>query len=593
MTRYGNWSFDHEFMFMIKKCFFSLALSILSGLILFSCRKELINDNKPPIAHAGRDTIILSPQDSVTLDGSASNDPGGSLREYLWSKVSGSSSFSIIHPQSVQTLVKNLTTGVYRFELQVTDNMGLSAKDTLTVTVDAASTNNHQPTADAGPDQNISLPADTIILDGRRSSDIDNNITGYAWAKISGPISIHIVNANTVQTTVTSLVEGVCHFELKVTDAGGLTARDTVQVVVSSSVVTVSCDTNRPVIHARLVPVGFLSEGRIGLVSAAASNKILFGGGMVTGAYSSRVDIYNTTTKSWSTAELTKPERQGMVVATVANKILFAGGGDNDNGGTTTRVDVYDASNNTWSTAELSKGREYLAAATLGNKVFFAGGTSWETDASGYSTWVTSNVVDIYDNSTNTWTTDNLSESRSDLSATAAGNKIYFAGGYKGPFTTNLSKTIDVYDGTTSSWSTSQLWEAKASHADITIGNKIFWAGGVFNNNGLGLYPSNHVEIRDIITGVTSFACFIPKIMFKAVVKENNIVFFSGNLGNGHLSGNEFDMYNLTTNKWSTLVLNTEIYDATVISVNNTIYVAGGRNQAWGPYFKEVWKLEY
>ena len=36
-----------------------------------------------------------------------------------------------------------------------------------------------------------------------------------------------------------------------------------------------------------------------------------------------------------------------------------------------------------------------------------------------------------------------------------------------------------------------------------------------------------------------------------------------------------------------------EIYDATVISVNNTIYIAGGRNTPNGPYFTEVWRLEF
>jgi N-acetylneuraminic acid mutarotase len=121
-------------------------------------------------------------------------------------------------------------------------------------------------------------------------------------------------------------------------------------------------------------------------------------------------------------------------VATVGNKILFAGGGDNDNGATTTRVDIYDALNNTWSTAELSQGREYFAAATLGEKVFFAGGRTWQTSPSGFSTWATSSVVDIYDNASNTWTTATLSESRSDLSATTIDNKIYFAGGFSDQF---------------------------------------------------------------------------------------------------------------------------------------------------------------
>ena len=40
----------------------------------------------------------------------------------------------------------------------------------------------------------------------------------------------------------------------------------------------------------------------------------------------------------------------------------------------TSRVDIYDASSNTWSIAELSEPRINPAAAAAGSKIFFAGG---------------------------------------------------------------------------------------------------------------------------------------------------------------------------------------------------------------------------
>jgi len=290
---------------------------------------------------------------------------------------------------------------------------------------------------------------------------------------------------------------------------------------------------------------------------------------------------------------LTKPERQGMVAASVGNKILFAGGGDNDWGETTSRVDIYDVANNTWSIAELSKGREYLAAATVGDKVLFAGGTSWETSTTGYSTWVTSNAVDIYDNATNSWTTAGLSQSRSDLTATTGGNKIYFAGGFAGPFINNISPVIDIFDASTNSWSVSYLQQAKASHASVVLGNKIFWGAGIFNYFDPTIYPSNTVEIRDLSTGVSSHVCILPKIKPNAIAVKDKVVFFPGNFENGIYFGNEFDIYDPATNQWSIGQISKEIYDATVISVNNTIYIAGGRNKPNGPYFTEVWRLEF
>src|SRR6185503_20249396 len=111
----------------------------------------------------------------------------------------------------------NLAPGIYQFELKVTDNGGLTAKDTIQVTVDAVVTNNHPPVANAGADQTITLPTNSVSLDGSASADPDNNITGYLWTKISGPSSLSISNANAVQTQVTSLIEGIYQFELKVT----------------------------------------------------------------------------------------------------------------------------------------------------------------------------------------------------------------------------------------------------------------------------------------------------------------------------------------------------------------------------------------
>jgi len=91
---------------------------------------------------------------------------------------------------------------------------------------------NHPPVANTGNDTTIMLPGNTVNLNGSLSSDPDNNITGYLWTKISGPSLFNITNANVVQTQATNVVQGVYLFELKVTDAGALSDRDTIQVTV-------------------------------------------------------------------------------------------------------------------------------------------------------------------------------------------------------------------------------------------------------------------------------------------------------------------------------------------------------------------------
>jgi len=94
---------------------------------------------------------------------------------------------------------------------------------------------NRPPIAIAGPDRVITLPTNTVTLDGSGSTDPDNNITSYAWVKISGPSSFNMVNINAVQTQVANLVQGKYQFKLKVTDAAGLFSKDIVQIEIIDS----------------------------------------------------------------------------------------------------------------------------------------------------------------------------------------------------------------------------------------------------------------------------------------------------------------------------------------------------------------------
>ena len=122
--------------------------------------------------------------------------------------------------------------GIYKFELKVTDNNGATGKDTIQVTVNAAA--NIPPVANAGPDQTITLPTNTILLNGN-GADADGTVVSYAWTKISGPSLGNITNTTSANTSVTGLVQGIYQFELKVTDNNGATAKDTIQVIVNAA----------------------------------------------------------------------------------------------------------------------------------------------------------------------------------------------------------------------------------------------------------------------------------------------------------------------------------------------------------------------
>ena len=336
---------------------------------------------------------------------------------------------------------------------------------------------------------------------------------------------------------------------------------------------------NRTVINATLIPVGTLSIGRSGMKCATAGNKILFAGGWTPFA-TSRVDIYDITTNTWSGSELTgTANRTDFAVAAAGNRVFFAGGGDGLGEYQSSRVDIYNASANSWSIAELSLPRQGLAAATAGNKVVFAGGGALNN----IGDWSNSTRVDLFDIVTNTWSTASLSEGRTDLSATTSGNKIYFSGGKNN---TAVSWRIDIFDGASNTWDTTHLMEPKMSMAAIAVGNNLYWAGGT-NNQWIN---SNNVEIRDLSTGLSSMECGLPKFGHSAVQKNDNIVFFTGS--NTISSGTDFDIYNTTSQTWSIGRLSQPIFGASIISVNNTIYVAGGTD-GHNNYYNQLWKLEF
>jgi N-acetylneuraminic acid mutarotase len=198
--------------------------------------------------------------------------------------------------------------------------------------------------------------------------------------------------------------------------------------------------------------------------------------------------------------------------------------------------------------------------------------------------------VNIYDITSGIWSRATLSDSRIGISAVTLNNKVYFSGG--GIHNLNYSNKIDIYDNTTNSWSLEFLPEGKAFHAGIAIAGKIFWAGGLHNFTFSD--PNTRVDIKDINTGTYSIDCLsFPATWNKNyghhIVKDNKIVFlreFGPDL-------NKFDIYDVTTNSWSIGVLPQPLPSgSSFISVNNTIYIAGGYLSPEG-YTNKVWKLEF
>lgn len=188
--------------------------------------------NTPPVANAGNNITLTLPLNSTNLNGGSSSDPDGVIATYLWTRVSGPTTYTIVNPNAAATGLTGLGVGVYVFRLTVTDNDGASSSDDVTVTVNAAA--NQPPVANAGSDITITLPTNSTTLAGS-GYDPDGTIATYTWARVSGPTTYTINNANTASTGLTNLVQGVYVFRLTVTDNSGATATDNVTITVNAA----------------------------------------------------------------------------------------------------------------------------------------------------------------------------------------------------------------------------------------------------------------------------------------------------------------------------------------------------------------------
>ncbi len=95
--------------------------------------------NKLPVANAGPDiTITMPANNSVTLRGSGS-DQDGTISSYHWNEISGPPC-TIVNPSQAQTVVTDLTQGVFKFVLEVSDDQNGKGRDTIELTINAADT---------------------------------------------------------------------------------------------------------------------------------------------------------------------------------------------------------------------------------------------------------------------------------------------------------------------------------------------------------------------------------------------------------------------------------------------------------------------
>jgi uncharacterized protein YdaL/oxalate decarboxylase/phosphoglucose isomerase-like protein (cupin superfamily) len=165
----------------------------------------------PVVAEAGPDRLIAS-GGSTTLAGSASG--GVPPYAYSWSPAAGLDDATVAEPTASPE-------GTTVYTLTVTDDIGLTGTDTVTVTVASA------VAAEAGPDRVIASGGSTTLA-GSASGGVSPY--SYAWSPAAG-----LDDATAGEPTASP--ENTTTYRLTVTDDLGQTDTDTITVTVAGAVV--------------------------------------------------------------------------------------------------------------------------------------------------------------------------------------------------------------------------------------------------------------------------------------------------------------------------------------------------------------------
>jgi hypothetical protein len=178
--------------------------------------------NQAPVVDAGNNQTITLPN-SASLNGNVTDDgfPQPANLSISWSKVSGDGNVTFSSPTSAQTTVTFSSAGTYVLKLTASDGE-LTGEDTVTITVNPAAAQNQPPIVDAGANQSITLPNNSVNLLGQVTDDGLPNPpaqTTVLWSKKDGNGTVTFSSPNSLATTATFSNSGTYTLTLTASDS--------------------------------------------------------------------------------------------------------------------------------------------------------------------------------------------------------------------------------------------------------------------------------------------------------------------------------------------------------------------------------------
>ena len=183
---------------------------------------------------------------------------------------------------------------------------------------------------------------------------------------------------------------------------------------------------------------------------------------VATSTYSDRIDVYDSVSGQWTTGQLSQPSLRPAVASVGTRVLFASGFIGTDPAVPplsrgpgldspllarySDAVDVYDSATGRWSRGALAQGRGHLAVATVGDRVLFAGGSNSRGGRNSDERFA---LVDVYDATDERWSTASLSYPHVPMTTAVVADKVLFIGhrmtcSYCPPGPADV--VVDIYD---------------------------------------------------------------------------------------------------------------------------------------------------
>jgi hypothetical protein len=295
----------------------------------------------------------------------------------------------------------------------------------------------------------------------------------------------------------------------------------------------------------------YLSIIRLDIITVSVGKYALFTGGS---SNSQRyiIDAWNSETNIWSTYYLPEPIAE-FGITSIGNYVFFAGG--SIDGIVRDTVYILNIKKNIWTTEYLYVPRNYLSGISVGKYALFAGGKAMNG--------VVLDIVDIWDSETKNWLPSiTLPNARYNMITTSIGNYALFIGGNNQyDQSTNI---VDILDIETKSWLPSITLSLNTNHVVTSVGKYT-----LFSNTKI----SSQIDIWNSETNILTSSSLPESISYKRATSIGKYAIFVSDIVDG--GTNKIDIWNSETGVWtrSYLINNKAIFF--IVSVGKYMLVTG------------------